>query len=135
MQVNKINHIGIVVRDIEESLKIYQETLGLDLTRIEERPELGVNIAFLPAGESEIELVQPTTTEGGVASFLKKRRGGLHHICLEVNDLAESLVELREKGIKLIDEEPREGTHGELFAFIHPRSTHGVLLELYECPK
>jgi len=132
VKVTKINHIGIVVRDIEEALKVYQEALGLELTRIEERPEMGVNIAFLPAGDSEIELVQPTTEEGGVAAFLKKRRGGLHHVCLEVDDIEAALAELRERGLRLIDEQPRQGTHGERFAFIHPKSTHGVLLELYE---
>jgi methylmalonyl-CoA epimerase len=132
MKVKKINHIGIVVRDIQEALTVYEEALGLTLTRIEERPEIGVNIAFLPTGDSEIELVQPTTEDSGVAAFLEKRRGGLHHICLEVDDIEAALAELQEKGLKLIDKEPRQGTHGERYAFLHPKSTHGVLLELYE---
>jgi len=135
MKVIKIDHIGIVVPDIEEALRVYQEVLGLELTRIEERPEIGVNIAFLPAGDSEIELVQPTTKESGVASFLKKRHGGVHHICLEVDDIEAALAELQEKGLALIDELPRQGTHGERFAFIHPKSTHGALIELYELPE
>jgi len=132
MKVTKINHIGIVVRDIEEALAVYRDGLGLELTRVEERPDRGVRIAFLPAGDSDIELVQPTTEEGGVASFLEKRRGGLHHICLEVEDIKAALAELREKGFKLIDEQPRQGPHGERVAFVHPKSAHGVLLELYE---
>ena len=132
MKVKKINHIGIIVQDIEEALKVYQKALGLELTRIEERPDREVNIAFLPVGDSDIELVQPTTKEGGVASFLEKRGEGLHHICLEVDDIEKALAELREKGIRLIDEQPRQGPHGERVAFIHPKSTHGVLFELYE---
>jgi len=135
VKVKKIDHIGIVVRDIEDALKVYRDALGLELARIEERPEIGVKIAFLPAGDSDIELVQPTTEEGGVAAFLKKRRGGLHHICLEVEDIEAALVELRKKGLTLIDEQPRQGTHGERFAFVHPKSTRGVLLELYELAK
>ena len=132
MKVKKINHIGIVVRDIEGALEVYRDALGLELTRIEERPNRGVKIAFLPAGDSDIELVQPTTEEGGVAAFLEKRGEGLHHICLEVDDIEKALAELREKGFGLIDEQPRQGPHGEWVAFIHPKSAHGVLIELYE---
>ncbi len=135
MQVKKINHIGIVVRDIEDALEVYQDALGLELTRVEELPDRGVRIAFLPAGESDIELVQPTTEEGGVAAFLEKRGEGLHHICLEVDDIEAALAELGGKGFQLIDEHPRQGTHGERLAFIHPKSAHGVLLELYEIAK
>ena len=134
MKIQKINHIGIVVRDIEETLALYRDTLGLELTRVEERPEQAVNIAFLPAGESEIELLQPTTEDSGVAKFLAKRGEGIHHICLQVEDIEGALRELAEKGLQLIDEQPRQGTHGEKLAFVHPKSTHGVLLELYELP-
>ena len=132
MKVKKINHIGIVVRDIEDALAVYRDALGLELTRIEERPDRGVKIAFLPAGDSDIELVQPTTEEGGVAAFLEKRGEGLHHICLEVEDIKAALAELREKGFNLIDEQPRQGPHGEWVTFIHPKSARGVLIELYE---
>jgi len=132
MKVKKINHIGIVVRDIEDALEVYRDALGLELTRVEERPDRGVKIAFLPAGDSDIELVQPTTEEGGVAAFLEKRGEGLHHICLEVEDIKAALAELREKGFNLIDEHPRQGPHGERVAFVHPKSTRGVLIELYE---
>ena len=134
MKIKKINHIGIVVRDMRESLTFYQGTLGLELTRVEERPDQAVNIAFLPAGESEIELLQPTTEDSGVAKFLAKRGEGIHHICLQVEDIEEALRELAEEGLQLIDEQPRQGPHGEKLAFVHPKSAHGVLLELYELP-
>jgi len=133
--ITKIDHIGVVVSDIEEALKVYQQALGLSLARIQERPDQAVTIAFLPTGESEIELVQPVTSDSGVAKFLQKRGEGIHHLCLEVDDIEEALAKLREKGLQLIDEMPRTGPEGERFAFIHPKSTHGVLIELYEYPK
>jgi methylmalonyl-CoA epimerase len=133
--ITRIDHIGVVVSDIEEALKVYQQALGLSLAKIQERPDQAVTIAFLPAGESEIELVQPVTSDSGVAKFLQKRGEGIHHLCLEVDDIEEALAKLREKGLQLIDEMPRTGPEGERFAFIHPKSTHGVLIELYEYPK
>lgn len=133
--IKKIDHIGIVVNDINEALEVYQQALGLSLAKIQERPDQAVTIAFLPTGESEIELVQPLTSDSGVAKFLQKRGEGTHHICLEVDDIEKALADLREKGLQLIDETPRTGPEGEKFAFIHPKSTHGVLLELYEYPK
>ena len=133
--IKKIDHIGIVVNDIEEALKVYQQALGLSLARIQEMPGQAVTLAFLPTGESEIELVQPVTSDSGVAKFLQKRGEGIHHICLEVDNVEKALADLREKGLQLIDETPRTGPEGERFAFIHPKSTHGVLIELYEYPK
>jgi methylmalonyl-CoA epimerase len=133
--IKKIDHIGVVVHDIKEALKVYQQALGLTLAKIQERPDQAVTIAFLPTGESEIELVQPVASDSGVAKFLQKRGEGIHHICLEVDDIEETLADLREKGLQLIDEMPRTGPGGERFAFIHPKSTHGVLIELYEYPK
>lgn len=133
--IKRIDHIGIIVNDIEEALKVYQQALGLSLAKIRERPDQAVAIAFLPMGESEIELVQPITSDSGVAKFLQKRGEGIHHICLEVDDIEEALADLREKGLQLIDETPRTGSGGERFAFIHPKSAHGVLIELYEYPK
>ena len=129
--IKKIDHIAIVVRSIEEALKAYQEALGLKLIDIKEMPEDAVRVAFLPVGESEIELVEPLTADCGVAKFLEKRGEGLHHICLEVNDIEATLQELRTRGVRLIDEEPRQGAHGRI-AFLHPKSTHGVLIELIE---
>jgi len=133
--IKKIDHIGVVVSDIEEALQVYQQALGLTLAKSQDRPDQAVRIAFLPTGESEIELVQPVTGDSGVARFLQKRGEGIHHICLEVDDIEQALADLQERGLQLIDETPRTGFQGEKFAFIHPKSTHGVLIELYEYPK
>jgi methylmalonyl-CoA epimerase len=129
--IKKIDHIAIVVRSIEEALQAYQGALGLELTEVEEVPEQAVRVAFLPVGESEIELVEPITTDSGTAKFLEKRGEGMHHICLEVDDIEATLQDLAAKGIQLIDEQPRQGAHGRV-AFLHPRSAHGVLIELVE---
>jgi methylmalonyl-CoA epimerase len=132
--IKKVDHIGVVVKDIEEALRVYQQALGLTLAKIQERPDQAVTIAFLPTGESKIELVQPVTSDSGVAQFLQKRGEGIHHICLEVDDIEKALADLQEKGLQLMDEVPRTGPQGERFAFIHPKSAHGVLIELYEYP-
>lgn len=129
--LKKVDHIGIVVRDIEEALKVYRDALGLPLAHIQEVPEQRVRIAFLPVGDCEIELVEPTTADSGVALFLEKRGEGLHHICFEVNDIEAALRELAAKGLQLIDEKSRQGAMGQV-AFLHPRSAHGVLIELVE---
>ena len=130
--IKRIDHIGIVVNDIEEALIVYQQALGLSLAEIQERPDQAVTIAFLSAGESQIELVQPVTSDSDVAKFLQRRGEGIHHICLEVDDIEKALADLREKGLQLIDEIPCIGPGGERFAFIHPKGAHGVLIELYE---
>jgi methylmalonyl-CoA epimerase len=129
--IKKIDHIAIAVRSIEEALQAYQEALGLELTDVKEMSEDAVRVAFLPVGESEIELVEPITTDGGVAKFLEKQGEGLHHICLEVEDIEAVLQDLRAKSMRLIDRQPRQGVHGRV-AFLHPQSTHGVLIELIE---
>jgi methylmalonyl-CoA epimerase len=131
--IKKIDHIAIVVRSIEEALQAYQGALGLELTEVKEVPEQAVRVAFLPVGESEIELVEPITTDSGTAKFLEKRGEGMHHICLEVDDIEATLQDLAAKGIRFIDERPRQGAHGRV-AFLHPRSAHGVLIELIEKP-
>lgn len=132
--IKRIDHIGIVVADIEEALRVYSKALGLVVAEIQERPDLGATIAFVPIGEGEIELVQPVSSDSDAAKFLEKRGEGIHHICLEVDDIEESLADLRGKGLELIDEVPRIGPKGERFAFIHPKSAHGVLIELYQLP-
>lgn len=132
--IKRINHIGIVVQDIEEPLAVYHEAPGLGVPEIRERPDLAAKIAFVPIGESEIELVQPLTSESDAARFLEKRGEGIHHICLEVDDVESALDDLRAKGLQLIDEVPRVAPEGERFAFIHPKSLRGVLIELYESP-
>ena len=132
--IKKVDHIGIAVHSIEEALQIYEGALGLELANVKEMPERAVRVAFLPAGESEIELVEPLTTEGGVAKFLEKRGEGLHHICLEVDDIEAALQDLVAQGVRLIDDQPRQGAHGRV-AFLHPKSAHGVLIELIEKPR
>ncbi len=132
--IKKIDHIAIVVHNIEEALQVYEGTLGLELAEVEEVPEQAVRIAFLPVGESELELVEPLSTDSGVAKFLEKRGEGLHHICLEVDDIEAALQDLAAQGIRLIDKQPRRGAHGRV-AFLHPKSAHGVLIELIEKPR
>lgn len=127
----KIDHIGIVVRDIHQALGFYESALGLALDQVKEAPDQKVKVAFLPAGESNIELVQPLTDDTGTAKFLEKRGEGIHHICLEVDDIEAALAQLKAHGAPLIDETPRPGAHGRV-AFIHPKGAHGVLIELVE---
>lgn len=127
-----IHHIAIAVNNLEAALAFYRDALGLEVTQRREVPEEGVEIAFLPAGEGEIELLRPLVPEGGVARFLEKRGEGLHHICLRVDDITAAMEQLRAAGATLLSEEPRIGADGARYVFIHPRSTHGVLLELYE---
>ena len=127
----KLDHIGIVVEDIEAALAVYEAALGLPLENIVEVPEQQVRVAFLALGESNIELVQPTADDTGTARFLTRRGEGIHHICIEVEDIRATLARLKAHGVQLIDEEPRPGVHGKV-AFIHPRGAHGVLVELLE---
>lgn len=127
----KVDHIGIVVRDIQEALRVYETALALPLRETIEVPDQKVEVAFLPIGESTIELVQPTTDDTGIARYLEKRGEGIHHICIEVDDIKEALARLESHGVRLIDEKPRQGAHGRV-AFIHPQGAHGVLIELVE---
>jgi methylmalonyl-CoA epimerase len=130
--VVKIDHIAIAVQNLDEAIKVYRGALGLELAGEEEVPEQGVRVAFLPIGDTRLELLEPLSSESPVAKFLEKRGEGIHHICLEVEDLEKALAELASKGVKLIDEKPRLGAHGRKMAFVHPKSLHGVLLELYQ---
>lgn len=132
--IKRIDHIGIVVEDVEEALRVYHQALGLTVRETQERPDLAATITFLHAGETEIELVQPLASDSDAGRFLQRRGEGIHHICLEVDDIERALSDLRERGLQVIDEIPRVGPEGERFAFIHPKSAHGVLLELYELP-
>jgi len=128
----KLNHLAIVVDDIDAALRFWRESLGLTQSgAVKSIPAEAVDIAFLELGDAHIELIQPTTAEGGVAKYLAKRGPGLHHLCLEVPDLDATLNELRARGCELINESPRQGD-GRRYAFIHPKSASGVLLELYE---
>jgi methylmalonyl-CoA/ethylmalonyl-CoA epimerase len=133
--VTKINHIAIVVPTLEEGTTFWADALGLPVSKIEDVPEQAVRVAFLPVGDSNIELLEPTTTDSGVARYLEKRGPGLHHICLEVDDIEAALSQLRMANIPLIDETPRVGHGGIKLAFIHPQGTGGTLVELYEVPQ
>jgi len=131
MKPLKINHVAIVVQDLDAALSFWQKTFGLKLDHVEEVPSQKSKVAFLPLGESEIELVQPTTTDSGLAGFLEKRGEGMHHVCIEVEDIEAALAELKSKGVRLINEVPEE-LPGRKMAFIHPKAANGVLIELYE---
>jgi len=131
MKPLKINHVAIVVQDLDAALSFWQKTFGLKLDHVEEVPSQKSKVAFLPLGESEIELVQPTTTDSGLAGFLEKRGEGMHHVCIEVEDIEAALAELKSKGVRLINGVPEE-LPGRKMAFIHPKAANGVLIELYE---
>jgi len=135
MKVKRIDHIGIVVPDIDSALPFWRDGLGIELSHIEDVPEQKSKIAFLPVSGSEVELVQPTSDDSGVARFLQKRGAGMHHLCLEVDDIDAYLVDLKAKGVRLINETPLSGSGGKRMAFIHPESTGGVLVELYQLPE
>jgi|SRR5690554_828889 len=126
----KIDHLGIAVDDLEAAVKLYRDTLGLNYAGQEEVPEQKVTTAFFPLGESSLELLEPTSPDSPVAKFIEKKGKGIHHIALRVDDVAEAIAELKKKGIRMIDEVPRSGAHGAKIAFIHPKSTPGVLVEL-----
>jgi len=130
--VKKINHIAILVDDLDATVRFWQEALGLELSHTEDIPGEQAMIAFLPTGDSEIELVKPTSDDSGLARYLEKRGPGMHHICLEVDDIAGMLAQLKARGVQLINEEPRVGSDGRKYAFVHPKSAHGVMVELYE---
>ena len=132
MTIEKIDHIAIVVPDIDEALTFWRDTLGLNLSHVEEVSGQESLVAFLTTGETEVELVEPTTDTSGMARYLAKRGPGMHHICFEVKDIEVIMARLKEKGVQLINEEPTMGAGGRKIAFIHPKSTGGVLVELYE---
>lgn len=131
VKVIKFNHIAIGVENIEASLPFWRDALGLKLEHIEEVPSQKARVAFLPVGESEVELVQPTEAGTGMAKFIQERGGGMHHLCLEVEDIEQALADLKAKGVRLIDE-IAQVLPGRKMAFIHPKATGGVLVELYE---
>lgn len=130
-----LDHVAIVVRDLEAAIRLYRDTLGLELTEVEEVPEQQVRTAIFGKGMGRVELICPTTADSGVAKFLEKRGEGLHHVCIEVDDLDRALDELRAAGAPLIDQSPRPGAGGARVAFVHPRGMRGVLTELRQGPK
>ncbi|MDT8899135.1 MAG: methylmalonyl-CoA epimerase [Thermanaerothrix sp.] len=130
-KITKINHIAIAVPDVDAALAFWQDALGLTVDHIEDVPSQQATVVFIPVGDSEVELVKPTSGDTGVARFIAERGGGMHHLCFEVDNIEEMLAQLKEKGIRLINESPLE-LPGRKMAFIHPKSTGGVLVELYQ---
>ena len=127
-----LDHIGIAVGDLGQALAFYRDALGLEVGPPEEVPSQRVRAHFLPAGEATIELLEPTSADSPIARFIDRRGPGVHHVTLRVDDLRDVLVRLKERGIRLIDEQPQVVADGALIAFVHPASTHGVLVELIQ---
>ena len=132
MNIKNIDHIGIAVKSIEQAGKFYTDVLGLHIEDIETVAEQKVNVAFIPITDSEVELLESVEPDGPVAKYIEKRGEGIQHIAFRVDDINRSLAELKEKGVRLIDETPRHGAGGAKIAFIHPKETNGVLVEICE---
>ncbi len=130
----KLDHLAIAVSDLDAAMVFYRDALGLAVQRVEDVPHEGVRTAFLPLGESHIELVQPIRADTGLVKWMAKRGGGMHHICLAVDDIEATLARLVAHGCELINPTPATRDDGTRYAFIHPRSAFGVLVELYEVP-
>jgi len=130
--IKAVNHVAVVVDDMEKSLAFWRDALGIELHELRDVPAEKSQVAFLPLAGAEVELVMPTTDDSGIAKYLAKRGPGMHHLCLEVDDIAGMLARLKAKNVRLINEEPRVGADGKKYAFIHPESTGGVLVELYQ---
>lgn len=133
--LNKISHLGIAVKDLDAVLSFYADSLGLECTGQEEVPSQKVKVAFLPLGQTNIELLESTEPDGPIAKFIENRGEGIHHIAIEVDDIEQALAELKARGVRLIDEVPRVGAHDAKIAFIHPKASHGVLIELCQYAK
>jgi len=131
-RIKKVHHVAVVVDDIEKSLSFWRDLLGLPLDEVRDVPVQKTRVAFLSPGETEIELVRPTTDDSGVARFLARRGAGMHHLALEVDDLEALLVRLKAAGVRLINDPPLVNAAGKKYTFVHPESTGGVLLELSE---
>jgi methylmalonyl-CoA/ethylmalonyl-CoA epimerase len=130
MKITRIAHLGIVVKDLDVALGLFTEALPLDLVHTEDYQ--GMKIGFIPVGDSSIELLQDVSGSSSIKKFLDNNGEGIHHIAFEVEDIEQAVTELKEKGIKLIDEKPRAGAHGMSVAFMHPKATHGILMELVQ---
>jgi methylmalonyl-CoA epimerase len=133
--LKKINHIAIAVNNLEEAAKFYQNVLGLSLSGVEVVTAQKTKVGFFKIGESNIELVQPSEPDSPLAKFLENKGQGIHHICFEVDDIEAEIKALLAKGATMVDQKPRPGAHNSKVAFIHPKSSNGVLIELCEFPK
>jgi len=133
-RVVRVAHLAVVTDDLEGALAFWRDALGLEVGGIHDVEQEGVRVAFLPVGDSSVEVVLPLREDTGVARYLRKRGPGMHHVCLEVQDLEGLLSRLKEQGVQLIHEEPQVSPTGRRYAFVHPKSAGGVLVELYEAP-
>ncbi|MCZ2122431.1 MAG: methylmalonyl-CoA epimerase [Anaerolineales bacterium] len=131
-KIKAIHHVAVVVDDMEKSLAFWRDALGIELHELRDVPAEKSQVAFLPIQGAEIELVLPTSADSGIAKYLAKRGPGMHHICLEVDDIAGMLAQLKQKNIRLINEDARLAADGKQYAFIHPEATGGTLVELYQ---
>lgn len=131
-KVKSIHHVAVLVEDMEKALAFWRDALGMELHELRDVPAEKSQVAFMPLDGAEVELVMPNTDDSGIAKYLAKRGPGMHHICLQVDDIAGMLSQLKQKNIRLINEEPRKADDGKQYAFIHPESTGGVLVELYQ---
>ncbi len=132
MNISHIEHIGIAVKDLEASIRFYEETLGLSCYAVEEVAEQKVRTAFFRVGDTKIELLESTDPEGPIGKFVEKKGEGVHHMAFAVKGIENALAQMDERGVRLIDKAPRKGAEGLDIAFLHPKSTHGVLMELCE---
>lgn len=133
MKIKRIAHLGVAVKDLDTALKLFTESLPLEVTHTEDYQ--GMRIGFIPIGDSSIELLEDVSGSSAIKNFLDKNGEGIHHIAFEVEDIHQSVAELKQKGVRLIDETPRQGAHGMTIAFMHPKVTHGILMELVQPTK
>lgn len=135
MNVKRIDHVGIAIADLAAAKRLYEDVLGLRLTREEVVQDQGVRTYFYPVAGVKLELLESITPDGPIARFLEKRGAGMQHLAVEVDDIEAAIAELKGKGVRMLDETPRKGVEGSRIAFLHPKDTHGVLLELVELPR
>ncbi len=135
MPAIKVDHLAVVVEDMDAALKFWQDALGLTLQGTEHNEHEAVDVAFLPVGEARIELLKPITEDSGIAKYLAKRGAGMHHVCIAVTDIEAAMQQIAAQGVQLINETPRTREDGTRYAFVHPKSTGGVMVELYELPE
>jgi methylmalonyl-CoA/ethylmalonyl-CoA epimerase len=129
-KVKRIDHIAVVIGNVEEALSFWRDGLGIEMSHLEDVPAEKAQVAFLSIGDTEIELVRPTTNDSGLGRYLEKRGAGMHHICLEVDNISGMMERLKSRGVQLINEIPEMGSGGKKYAFIHPKSAFGVMVEL-----